>query len=107
LPDKVPPETIAERSKILRAAGSEKRRRFMNRFAGRYMEALVLARRDTAGRLEGLTGNYMQVLFEGSDALMNTHVEVLLERLDGDDIWHGRVVSPRAAEISSGSYGGR
>ncbi|NLE73769.1 MAG: tRNA (N(6)-L-threonylcarbamoyladenosine(37)-C(2))-methylthiotransferase MtaB [Actinobacteria bacterium] len=107
LPDKVPPETIAERSKILRAAGSEKRRRFMNRFAGRYMEALVLARRDTAGRLEGLTGNYMQVLFEGSDALMNTHVEVLLERLDGDDIWHGRVMSPRAAEISSGSYGGR
>jgi threonylcarbamoyladenosine tRNA methylthiotransferase MtaB len=102
LPGKVSPEVIAERSEALRAAGAEKKRRFMSRYAGRRVEALVLGRRDAAGRLEGLTGNYMRVLFEGPDVLMNTYVELLLDRLDGDDVWGGRIASSPAVEIRSG-----
>ncbi len=91
---KVMPETIAARSEALRALGRRKRRAFMSRFAGNEVEALVLGRRDRAGRLEALTGNYMEVHFQGPDAIMNTYVRLVLDELDDDDRWSARPTVP-------------
>lgn len=90
---KVPPETIAARSAALRELGSRKRREFLQRFAGQEIEALVLGRRTRDGRLEALSGNYMQVYFDGPDELMNTYVRLVLEKLGADDTWSGRLVT--------------
>lgn len=63
--------TIARRSMRLRELARAKSLAFRRGLAGSLQEALVLETRDRAtGRLTGLTGNYVEVLFEGADALM-------------------------------------
>lgn len=94
---KVPPETVAARSAALRALGRKKRREFLQGFAGSEVEALVLGRRDRSGKLEALTGNYMEVHFEGPDAIMNTYVRLVLDELDEEDKWCGRPAGSPAA----------
>ena len=39
---------------------------------GTTQDVLILETRDAAGRLVGLTGNYVEVALEGPDALMRT-----------------------------------
>jgi threonylcarbamoyladenosine tRNA methylthiotransferase MtaB len=63
--------TIARRSMRLRELARAKSLAFRRGLAGSLQEVLVLETRDRAtGRLTGLTGNYVEVLFEGADALM-------------------------------------
>ena len=66
----VDPRTIARRSRTLRELARAKSLAFRRGLVGSLQEALVLETRDRAtGRLAGLTGNYVEVLFEGPDAL--------------------------------------
>jgi threonylcarbamoyladenosine tRNA methylthiotransferase MtaB len=81
---KVPPGTIHERSLRLRALGERKNAAFRGRLRGTGQRALVLKDRDAAGRLVGITGNYLEVLLDGGDDLMNRFAEVRLEEA-GDD----------------------
>jgi threonylcarbamoyladenosine tRNA methylthiotransferase MtaB len=61
---------IARRSRTLRELARAKSLAFRRGLVGSLQEALVLETRDRAtGRLAGLTGNYVEVLFEGPDAL--------------------------------------
>jgi threonylcarbamoyladenosine tRNA methylthiotransferase MtaB len=73
LSERVPASTMARRSRDLRALAEMKSLAFRERLVGTEQEALVLEARDRAtGALVGLTGNYVEVTFEGADALMRT-----------------------------------
>jgi threonylcarbamoyladenosine tRNA methylthiotransferase MtaB len=77
LPDHLPPRLVAQRSKLLRELGQAKRIEFSGRLLGRPWEVLVLEQRDkSTGLLIGLTGNYVEVLFQGPDNLMGEFVQV-------------------------------
>ena len=63
--------TVAWRSRKLRELARAKSLAFRCGLVGSVREVLVLETRDRAtSRLTGLTGNYVEVLFEGADALM-------------------------------------
>jgi threonylcarbamoyladenosine tRNA methylthiotransferase MtaB len=67
----VAPAVITERGRRLRALGRAKNLGFRRGLTGRVEDVLVLETRDRAsGRLVGLTGNYVEVHFEGVDDLM-------------------------------------
>jgi threonylcarbamoyladenosine tRNA methylthiotransferase MtaB len=73
------PGVITERARRLRALGTAKNLAFRRALCGRGEDVLVLETRDRAtGRLVGLTGNYVEVRFEGPDDLMGTMVRVRL-----------------------------
>ncbi len=85
LPGRVVPRTIVDRSRRLRALGQAKNLAFRRSLVGRVEEVLVLDARERAtGRLVGLTGHYVEVLFDGPDALMRTVVPVRIEAADVD-----------------------
>lgn len=63
--------TVARRGRRLRELARAKSHEFRRRLVGSRQEVLVLETRDRAtGRLAGLTGNYVEVLFEGADTLI-------------------------------------
>jgi threonylcarbamoyladenosine tRNA methylthiotransferase MtaB len=67
----VAPAVITERGRRLRALGRAKNLGFRRGLTGRVEDVLVLETRDRAsGRLVGLTGNYVEVHFDGVDDLM-------------------------------------
>ncbi|MEK6529874.1 MAG: TRAM domain-containing protein, partial [candidate division NC10 bacterium] len=77
LPGHLPARTITERSKALRRLGREKSLAFRRRQVGRTWEVLVLEGRDkSTGRLGGLTGNYVEILFDGPDEWMGRFMKV-------------------------------
>ena len=84
---KVTPETIRDRSLRLRALGERKNVAFRGRLRGSGQRVLVLKERDAAGRLVGITGNYLEVLLDGDDDLMNRFAEVRLEEPGEDGRW--------------------
>ncbi len=84
---KVSPDTIHERSLRLRALGERKNASFRATLRGTEQRVLVLRERDTAGRLVGITGNYVEVLLDGEDELMNRFVRVRLEEAGEDGRW--------------------
>jgi threonylcarbamoyladenosine tRNA methylthiotransferase MtaB len=83
LPQHLPPGVIAGRSRALRALGREKNLVFRRGLLGRTLEVLGLETRDRAtGLLIGLTGNYVEVLFDGPDAWMGRFVNVRVTRVE-------------------------
>jgi threonylcarbamoyladenosine tRNA methylthiotransferase MtaB len=65
------------RSRALREAGAAKSLAFRRAMVGRRETVLVLETRDRAsGGLVGLTGNYVEVVFEGDARLMRTMTQV-------------------------------
>jgi threonylcarbamoyladenosine tRNA methylthiotransferase MtaB len=93
-PDQVPPETVKARCRRLRRLGREKRLRFHRRHAGAVLDVVLESRRDRAtGRLVGMSDNYIPVLVEGPDALMNTRQSIRVVRIDDSGTVFGAVVS--------------
>jgi len=73
----VPAATAARRGEALRAIGRARAAAFRRAMVGTRREALVLeTRAREGGHLVGLTGNYVEVAFEGGDELMGRMVEV-------------------------------
>ena len=65
------------RSRALRDAGAAKSLAFRRAMVGRRETVLVLETRDRAGGgLIGLTGNYVEIVFDGDDRLMRTMTQV-------------------------------
>jgi threonylcarbamoyladenosine tRNA methylthiotransferase MtaB len=65
--------TIARRSRELRALAATKSQAFRQAMVGDVHESIVLECRDReTGALVGMTGNYVEVTFDGADALMRT-----------------------------------
>ena len=83
--DRVDARTAARRSRRLRDIARRKNRAFRAALVGTTQEALVLETRDPAGRLVGLTGNYVEVALEGPDALMRTMQSVRITGVSDDE----------------------
>jgi len=74
---RVAPGTVAARSRGLRALAAARNLAFRRGLVGSTLEAVVLETRDPAtGALVGLTGPYVEVLLDGSDALLRQVVRV-------------------------------
>lgn len=85
--EQVPPQIIKRRSYAMRSLGREKRVAFYKKSIGTTTEVLIEEKRDSmTGHLTGLTGNYIPVLVDGKDNLMQKIVKVRLYK-----IAHGKV----------------
>lgn len=88
LENHIDPKTKEERCAQLRMLGLSKSRAFKETFLGREMRVLVEHRRDReTGLLTGLTDNYIRVLIDGPDKLMNRLVRVRLEELKDQNMF--------------------
>lgn len=77
LPDRVDPAEISARAKLLRELGTAKRTVFLEKHLGRELEMLVESRRDPkTGMLTGLSPNYLGLLLDGGDELINHGITV-------------------------------
>jgi threonylcarbamoyladenosine tRNA methylthiotransferase MtaB len=77
--------TVTHRSRVLREIGRVKSDEFRRGLIGRVEEVLVLETLDRAtGRLVGLTGNYVEVVFSGSPSLMRTLATVRITATRAD-----------------------
>ncbi len=91
-PYQVDPRIKKRRCEALRALGRRKKAAFQGRFLGRELEVLVEGKRDKlTRRLKGYSRNYIPVLIEGEDELVNREVRISVTDLD-DGRMLGRVV---------------
>ena len=90
-PDKVPQKVVKERCSRVRELGQHKKKVFLSSQAGCSTKVLVENRRDRrTGCLKGISANYITVLVEGSDELMNTFQDVRLVGLHDDQSMIGK-----------------
>jgi len=83
----VPAPVIAARAAALRRLGGAKRRAFAARFVGRTLRVLVESTRDRdTGLLIGYARNYVRVLLDGRDDLVNSEVGVRVSERRGDRV---------------------
>jgi len=90
----VHPQTIKERSQVLRALSTVKRREFASRHIGRDVEVL-LEQQDECGLWTGLTGNYLRVGVVSDEPLRNEMRRVTIQDVT-DELALG-VISERTA----------
>lgn len=84
LPDKVDPKTLHRRSELLHDVGRKKWENFLDSFLGKRLEILLEKRRDKkTDKLIGLSDNYLRVLLEGDDSLVNRMVTVTALKREG------------------------
>lgn len=76
MPDPVNPEVRKQRTHLLRAVSEEKARQFAARMVGERLEVVVETPRDEAGRLTGISDNYLRVHLEGPDLPVGSLVAV-------------------------------
>ncbi|HEY3100888.1 MAG TPA: radical SAM protein, partial [Methylomirabilota bacterium] len=89
-PGHVDRATIARRAARLRALGAAKALAFRRALADRIEDVLVLETRDPAtGALIGLTGHYVEVPFDGPDALMRRTARVRIGPAGRGELVHG------------------
>ncbi len=94
-PHQVDPRTKKRRCESLRALGRRKKAAFQGRFLGRELEVLVEGKRDKlTGRLKGYSRNYVPVLIEGEDDLVNREIRVSVT-----DLEDGRVLGRAVGDI--------
>jgi threonylcarbamoyladenosine tRNA methylthiotransferase MtaB len=75
----VPAAVVHERARRLRALDRQLRCRYQERFLGRKVRVLFEHERDAAsGKLRGYSDNYLPVLCEGPDGLMNRLSDVIV-----------------------------
>jgi threonylcarbamoyladenosine tRNA methylthiotransferase MtaB len=76
--------TVSRRAARLRALGAAKAQAFRRALVGRTEDVLVLETRDRgSGGLVGLTGNYVEVVFDGTDAEMRRVARVRVTGVNG------------------------
>ncbi len=79
------PRVITARSRTLRALGGTKGLTFRRRLVGTVHDVVVLDRSDRAtGTLVGLTGNYVEVTFDGPDTFRRRLARVRITGIDGE-----------------------
>jgi len=84
LASQVPRQEARRRAGVLRKLGALKKAAFARTQVGRTHSVVVEGRRRDDGPLQGLTGNYLTVTFEGPDTLRGERVAVrALEAHDG------------------------
>ncbi len=81
--DKISPQEKSERSKRLKRIGDKKKRAHMKSFIGKKLDVIV-ENRQSSGRLNGISGNYLRVGFTGDDTLMKKYVEIKVNEFSND-----------------------
>jgi threonylcarbamoyladenosine tRNA methylthiotransferase MtaB len=94
MPDPVPAGLRLERARILRSAGSFKRRAFAEASIGRVVTVLVESA-DERGGLSGWTGEYLRVRACGGPAALNRIVSVAVKGAAADGTAAGVIVPGR------------
>ena len=95
--ERVAPATVARRAAALRALGAAKAEAFKRSLTGRLEDVLVLETREGAtGGLVGLTGHYVEVVFDGPDSLKRRLTRVRITQAEGAAL-RGRLEEDRAA----------
>lgn len=85
--DQIDPRITKKRSQAIQELAAHKKRDFFSRFLGKSVPVLVEGKRDRAtGKLKGISPNYLPVIFEGPDDLMNQEIEVALGKIEGQRI---------------------
>jgi len=97
-PDPVPGKVIKTRCHALRELGAKKRADFYRAFLGKNLKVLIESKRDReTGFLKGFSRNYLPVLTEGTDALINREVELEVAEVRGEKVF-GKIASPPRAQ---------
>lgn len=73
--DQVHSSVVKERAKVLRKLSEEKKKTYYRSFIGNTLQVLV-QNREAGGLLKGLARNYIPVLLQGDDVLLNTEQPV-------------------------------
>jgi threonylcarbamoyladenosine tRNA methylthiotransferase MtaB len=76
---------VKERAKVLRRLSDLKKRSYFNNFLGKELEVLV-QNREESGSLKGLARNYVPVILDGADSLINTEVRVRITEVSLDHV---------------------
>ncbi|MFB3073732.1 MAG: tRNA (N(6)-L-threonylcarbamoyladenosine(37)-C(2))-methylthiotransferase MtaB [Candidatus Methylomirabilales bacterium] len=100
--DQVAPDVKARRNRILRDLGARKFLAFKREVLGRTLPVVVLEERDRqTDLLQGVSDNYLGVLFQGPDVLKGKLLDVRVERLDPGGMLLGRLPDARPVAPSS------
>ncbi|MBW2173069.1 MAG: MiaB/RimO family radical SAM methylthiotransferase, partial [Deltaproteobacteria bacterium] len=92
LQGQVPSGAIKRRCQHIRQIGETKRRKFYEKAIGATSEILIEGKRDrTTGYLKGLTKNYIPVLVEGDDELMNRVVQARITKVESGKVFAERL----------------
>ena len=95
LSDTVSPEVIKKRCEHVRAIGQVKRAAFYRKAVGSTCEILIEGKRDRGtGRLKGLSRNYIPVLIQGNDELMNNLVQTRIAKVKDGKVFAERLPAP-------------
>ena len=86
MPDQVHPETITERSAVLRALADAKQRQFKARLVGERREAVIEDGSALDGRRQATTDNYVTVHVPDTGLPAGALVDVEVSGLDDDHL---------------------
>ena len=87
LTNKVNGNVVKKRSEILRLLSKKKREGFYRSYLNKKLPILIEARRHRkTGLLKGLSRNYIPVLLDGSDDLMNQEITVRIVSVEGEEV---------------------
>jgi len=86
-PERADGNTVKSRGKNLRTLSSKRRGTFYQSYLNKTLKILIEARRDRkTGLLKGLSRNYIPVLLDGGDELINNEVTVKVSSVEGEDL---------------------
>ncbi len=95
--DRVSEKAVKARTHALRQLGQQKHQAFQQANLGRGHDVLVEHRRDrNTGLLKGISANYLTILIEGDERLMNRIVAVETSGIDPDGRLVGTVTEPQS-----------
>lgn len=93
MPEHLQPRMIKERAEILRNLAAEKRHAFQHRFIGSRLAVLGQRYNPATGLVTGLSRNYLEVQYPGSQELLNQELFVEIEGSEFGKL-HGRACLP-------------
>jgi threonylcarbamoyladenosine tRNA methylthiotransferase MtaB len=85
------PAMISARAEKLRRIADQKRVQFQSRFTGQKASVLGFKHDPRHGLITGLTGNYLEVTYQGTAELINQESDVLINALE-NSVLNGRLV---------------
>jgi len=93
-PNQINPDIIKKRCRIIREIGKTKRSAFYKNAKGKKTDILIETKRNPAtGLLKGISPNYIPVLVQGEDHVMNQIVNISIDRITDDLKVYGSLIS--------------
>jgi threonylcarbamoyladenosine tRNA methylthiotransferase MtaB len=96
--NQLPAAVIKERSAFLHQIARRKLQQFRQLFVGKELELLGQQYDEKTGKVRGLSRNYLDVDFSGSDADINQLRMVKVEKIDGDRLFGEHRISKGACK---------